>query len=197
VTGRGRGRPVYAARDLLRLGELCDAPLDCPEAIGRVIDNIGYRHDWRTDYKVRSVRASLHASTITCIDAAILAYGLLELLFEDVERRLLAIQRRDGNGEECGHCVALYFLEDGRFGAFGKSNYPGLGHRAPRRGNARDAALSYAEAYLALDFQPLYYGVTTLEAVAGDLDWRFSDGPLNEVAARLQGSYEYGFMLAR
>ena len=35
------------------------------------------------------------AERITCIDAAILAYGLLELLFPDVKRRLLAIHRRD------------------------------------------------------------------------------------------------------
>ncbi len=62
-------------------------------------------------------RSSLHAPKITCIDSAILAYGLLELLFGDVKRRLLAIHRRDPvSGEECGHCVALYWNDAGKVG---------------------------------------------------------------------------------
>jgi hypothetical protein len=44
-----------------------------------------------------------------------------------------------------------------------------------------------------MGFQPLYFGVTTLEQAAPDLDWRFFDGPLNELSSRLQASYEYGF----
>jgi hypothetical protein len=48
-----------------------------------------------------------------------------------------------------------------------------------------------------MGFEPLYFGVTTLEAVAGDLDWRCGEAPLNAVSAGLQASYEYSFMLAR
>ena len=41
---------------------------------------------FRNDYRVNSVSASLHAPQITCIDSAILAYGLLELLFSEIGR---------------------------------------------------------------------------------------------------------------
>jgi hypothetical protein len=187
----------YTERDIRRVLELAQAPLDTPEVIAKILDNMDYQHDWRTNYRVQSVRSSLHAPAITCIDAAILSYGLLELLFSDVKRRLLAIHRRDQAGEECGHCVTLYFTDDGRVGTFSKSSFPGLGHRAPRLADEHAAALSYAEAYIAMGFEPLYFGVTTLESVAGDLDWRCGDEPLNAVSAGLQASYEYSFMLAR
>jgi hypothetical protein len=190
-----KGVEAYQARDLRRVRELAGAPLETPEVIARVLDNLDYHHDWRADYRVQSVRSSLHSPRITCIDAAILAYGLLELLFADVKRRLLAVHRRDAKGEECGHCVALYWNDDGRVGALGRSNFAGLGHRPPELGGERDAAVSYAEAYLALGFRPLYYGVTSLEAVAGDVDWRFSEQPINSISERLQESYEYSFML--
>jgi hypothetical protein len=193
----GRIAQRYAERDIRRVRELAQVPLDGPDVIARVLDNIDYQHDWRSDYRVRSVRSSLHAPAITCIDAAILSYGLLELLFADVKRRMLAIHRRDQHGEECGHCVTLYFADDGRVGAFGKSSFPGLGHRAPILADEQAAAVSYAEAYIAMGFEPLYYGITTLESVAGELDWRCGERPLNAVSAGLQACYEYSFMLAR
>jgi hypothetical protein len=193
----GRVAERYAERDIRRVRDLARSPLDAPEVIATILDNIEYQHDWRNDYRVQSVRSSLHAPAITCIDAAILSYGLLELLFADVKRRLLAIHRRDQKGEECGHCVTLYFTDDGRVGTFSKSSFPGLGHRAPCLADEHAAAVSYAEAYLAMGFEPLYFGVTTLEAVAGDLDWRCGEAPLNAVSAGLQASYEYSFMLAR
>jgi len=150
-------------------------PLDKPEDLRRVIDGYQYLDDWRSNYTIQSVRSSLHSPRITCIDAAILSYGLLELLFPETKRRLLAIHRRDPKkDEECGHCVALYWGSDGRIGSFSKS---------------------YARAYVAMSFEPLYFGVTTLEEAAPDLDWRHHPGDLNVISDRLQASYEYGFMV--
>ena len=98
----------YEEADFRRIRELSGGPFEVPEDLRRVLDGIGYMEDWRTSYRVQSVKSSLHAPRITCIDSAILAYGLLELLFSGVKRRLLAIHRRDPvSGEECGHCVAL------------------------------------------------------------------------------------------
>jgi hypothetical protein len=168
-----------------------------PEDIRRVIDNYKYLDDWRANYRIQSVRSSVHASRITCIDAAILSYGLLELLFNDTKRRLLAIHRRDpAKDEECGHCVALYWGDDGRIGSFSKSSFKGLGHRDAIYSDELAIATSYAKAYVDMGFQPLYFGVTTLEEAAPDLDWRFHEGDLNEISERLQARYEYGFMLA-
>ena len=168
-----------------------------PEDLRRVLDGIGYLEDWRDAYRVQSVQASLHSEKITCIDSAILAYGLLELLFGDVKRRLLAIHRRDPvSGEEVGHCVALHWNDAGKVGSFAKSNYPGLGHRDAIFEDETAIAASYAQVYLKMGYQPLYFGVTTLEECAPDIDWRYSPDELNIISARIQEHYEYSFMLA-
>jgi len=180
---------------MMRLRDMAGgAPLSTPTDIRRVIDNFAYLDDWRANYRIQSVRSSLHAERITCIDAAILSYGLLELLFPDVKRRLLAIHRRDPKkDEEMGHCVALFWDASGRVGSFSKSSFVGLGHRDPVHPDETAVATSYAQAYVAMEFTPLYFGVSRLEEVAPDLDWRFHTSDLNEISERLQATYEYGF----
>jgi hypothetical protein len=187
----------YSPADVQRIhemarGEVLTAPID----IRKVIDNYNYLDDWRANYRIQSVRSSLHNTRITCIDAAILSYGLLEMLFPAVKRRLLAIHRRDPKkDEECGHCVALYWGEDGKVGSFSKSSFKGLGHRDAVFEDETAVATSYGEAYVAMGFEPLYFGVTTLETAAPDVDWRFHDGELNVISERLQACYEFGFMV--
>jgi hypothetical protein len=185
----------YTDADMRRLHQMAGGvAFQTPLDIRRVIDNFNYLDDWRANYRIQSVRSSLHADRITCIDGAILAYGLLELLFPETKRRLLAIHRRDpAKDEECGHCVALYWDEHGRVGSFSKSSFKGLGHRDAVHADETSVATSYAEAYVAMKFTPLYFGVTTLEDAAPDLDWRFHQGDLNEISDRLQAAYEYGF----
>lgn len=187
----------YTDADLQRLRVVAgDAPLEKPEDIRRIIDHYAYLDDWRANYRIQSVRSSLHNTRITCIDGAILAYGLLELLFPETKRRLLAIHRRDPKkDEECGHCVALYWNEKGKVGSFSKSSFKGLGHRDAAFDDETAVATSYGEAYMEMDFVPLYFGVTTLEQAAPDLDWRFHDGELNEISERLQACYEFGFVV--
>jgi hypothetical protein len=187
----------YTEADLERLRAVAgEAPLEKPEDIRRIIDNYAYLDDWRANYRIQSVRSSLHNTRITCIDAAILSYGLLEMLFPETKRRLLAIHRRDPKkDEECGHCVALYWNEKGKVGSFSKSSFKGLGHRDAVFDDETAVATSYGEAYIEMEFVPLYFGVTTLEQAAPDLDWRFHDGELNEISERLQACYEFGFVV--
>jgi hypothetical protein len=185
----------YGEAEFRRIRELGGGPLEAPEDLRRILDGIGYMEDWRSAYRVQSVQASLHSPKITCIDSAILAYGLLELLFSGVKRRLLAIHRRDPvSGEECGHCVALHWNDAGLVGSFAKSNYPGLGHRDAIFADEMAIAASYAQAYVKMGFQPLYFGVTTLEEAAPDIDWRYSPDELNILSDRIQEHYEYSFM---
>jgi hypothetical protein len=186
----------YDEADFRRLRALGCSRLESPQELEGVVDQYAYHADWRSDYRIRSVRSSLHSTRITCIDSAVFTYGLLELLFGHVMRRLLAIHRRDpATGEECGHCVTLYWNDRGKIGAFSKSSFAGLGHRDAVYASAQEIAESYAKAYLAMGFEPLYFGVTTLEQVAPDIDWRFSREPLNVLSARIQSAYEYAFML--
>lgn len=187
----------YDEADFQRLRELGCALFEAPEEIESVVDQYRYLDDWRTNYQIRSVRRSLHSTQITCIDSAVFTYGLLELLFTNVKRRLLALHRRDpATGEECGHCVTLYWNDHGKVGSFSKSSFEGLGHRAAVFSSEHDVAASYAKAYLSMGFEPLYFGVTTLEEVAPDVDWRFDPGPLNVLSERIQSSYEYTFVRA-
>ncbi|HEY1127392.1 MAG TPA: hypothetical protein VGF83_06495 [Actinomycetota bacterium] len=185
----------YTEADLNRVVEMAaGGGLSSPEDVRRIIDNFQYLDDWRANYRIQSVRSSLHNTRITCIDAAILSYGLLELLCGHVQRRLLAIHRRDPkSGEEVGHCVALYWSSNGRIGAISKSSFKGLGHREPIFPDETAVASSLAKAYVDMGFQPLYFGVTTLEEAAPDIDWRFHQGDLNILSERLQASYQYGF----
>jgi hypothetical protein len=186
--------PGYQEADLERVRTLA-GEVKQPEDLRRVLDALTYDEDWRANYAIKSVRSSLHSERITCIDAAILSYGLLELMFPALERHLLAIHRRDGKGEECGHCVALY-VRDGKMGAFSKSSFPGLGHRDAVHADGNAVALSYADAYVKMGFTPLYFGMARLEEVAPDLDWRGSPAPLNVLSERLQARYQYSFGLA-
>lgn len=185
----------YGEGDLRRLQVMAGGlPVERPADLRRIIDRFDYESEWRANYRIRSVRESLHADRITCIDGAILAYGLLELLFPQTQRRLLAIHRRDpAKDEECGHCVALYWDGSGRVGSFSKSSFEGLGHRDAVYADETAVATSYAEAYVAMKFTPLYFGVCRLEDAAPDLDWRLHEGDLNAISDRLQATYEYGF----
>jgi hypothetical protein len=194
-----RSRLGYSDADLRKLDEKMGAtPLDRPEDIRRILDGYQYLDDWRADYRIQSVRSSLHAQRITCIDGAILSYGLLELLFPKTKRRLLAIHRRDPKkDEECGHCVALYWGEDGKVGSFSKSSFVGLGHRDAVFPDETAIATSYGKAYVAMEFEPLYFGVSSLEDIAPNVDWRFHPGELNVLSDCLQATYEYGFMLEK
>jgi hypothetical protein len=186
----------YDEADFRRLRELGVGLFESPAEIRSVIDQYGYLDDWRDNYQIKSVRGSLHSRRITCIDSAVFSYGLLELLFSHVKRRLLAIHRRDPKkDEECGHCVTLYWNDAGKVGAFSKSSFEGLGHRDAIFADEHAVAASYAKAYLKMGFQPLYFGITTLEEVAPDIDWRFDRGALNILSERIQSSYEYAFML--
>ena len=185
----------YTPRDLERVVERAGGRFEHPDDVRCVIDSFGYLDDWRENYQIQSVRASLHSERITCIDAAILSYGLLDLL-PHVRRRLLAIHRRDQHGEECGHCVTLWWTESGCVGAFSKSSFAGLGHREATFKDEFAIAKSFAKAYVDMGITPLYFGVTTLEEVSHGFDWRFSADNLNELSERLKERYEYAFELA-
>jgi hypothetical protein len=189
----------YSEGDLRRLTEMSGGePLTRPEDVRRVLDNFQYLDNWRLDYRIQSVRSSLNNTHITCIDGAILSYGLLELLFPQTKRRLLAIHRRDPKkDEECGHCVTLFWNDKGRIGAFSKSSFKGLGHRDAIYADETAVATSFAEAYVDMGFEPLYFGVSKLEEVAPEIDWRLGKDALNEISSLLQGTYEYGFALEK
>jgi hypothetical protein len=91
--------------------------------------------------------------------------------------------------------VALHWNDAGKVGSFAKSNYAGLGHRDAVFDDESAIAASYAQAYLKMGFTPLYFGITTLEEAAPDVDWRYSTDALNVLSERIQEHYAYSFGL--
>jgi hypothetical protein len=68
----------------------------------------------------------------------------------------------------------------------------------PRRGLSVDEAAiatSYATAYVDMGFRAALLRDHHARGCGPDLDWRFHEGDLNEISARLQATYEYGFMV--
>lgn len=181
----------YSAQAVTRVTELAEGRFDTPADIVRVLDNFPYEHDWASEYEIRSAEDSLSRPRIMCLNAAILAYALLEA-FPGVQRRLIALHRRGPDGVECGHVATAYREEGGGFGAFSKSNYPVLHHRPPRFESIEALAVSFAEGYVSMRFTPLYYGTPSLDAMQG-VDWRFSAAPLTQHLSAFMAAYEYEF----
>jgi len=111
-----------------------------------------------------------------------------------VKRSLLALHRRSPDGVECGHVVTAWWDDDGRVGAFSKSNFSVLDHRAPRHASLEGVALSYALGYLSIGYVPLYFGTPSLEALKG-VDWRLSGDAFTEQLSSFIDAYEYAFDL--
>jgi hypothetical protein len=183
----------YCDAALDRVSRLAGGRFDVPADILHVLDNFPYEHDWSRDYAIRSAQASLLRPEIMCINAAILAYALLDA-FPGVRRQLIALHRRGPDGVECGHVVTAYWRDGGRLGAFSKSNYPALAHRPLRFASLEALAVSFAAGYLSMGFTPLYYGTPSLEQMDG-ADWRLDPQPLTQHLARFIDAYEYEFDL--
>jgi len=183
----------YRPEAVRRVLTLAGGRFESPGDIARVLDNFPYEHDWAGDYQIRSAQASLMRPRIMCINAAILSYALLDC-FPQVKRSLLAMHRRGPDGVECGHVVTAWWAEDGRVGAFSKSNFSALDHRAPRHASLEGVALSYALGYLGMGYVPLYFGTPSLDALQG-VDWRLSGDAFTDQLSRFIDAYEYAFEL--
>jgi len=112
----------FLAADIEILFQRSRGNLEAPADIKTLLDGYGYDYNWAQEYSVQSAITSCRAENLSCINAAIFAYSMLGG-FSDHTRTLLAIHRRDSQGVECGHVVALSEHE-GKVYAFGKSNYP-------------------------------------------------------------------------
>jgi hypothetical protein len=189
-----RLRRIGYSRDALeRVLELAEGRFDMPADVQRVLDNFPYERDWARDYRILSAQAALLQPNIMCLNAAILSYALLEA-FPRVQRQLLVMHRRGPDGMECGHAVTVYHCPGGSLGAFSKSNYAVLGHRAQHFPSVEALAIDYAAGYTSIGITPLYYGTLSLDDLPG-IDWRLGSEPLTDCLPHITASYEYAFEL--
>ena len=177
-------------------------PFEVPEDLRRVLDGIGYLEDWRTAYRVQSVQASLHANED----------HLHRLRDPRLRPPRAAVRRRQapparhspprsgvGRGGRPLRRAALERRRQGRLAS--RSRTTPVSATATRSSPTSTAiAASYAQTYLKMGFEPLYFGVTTLEEAAPDVDWRYSTGraqhPVRTDPAELRLLFHDGPMTA-
>lgn len=178
-----------------RLRIRCEGVLQVPGDIKRVLDSYGYDYDWERDYVVRSAASSSADETLSCINAAVLAYTLLGAL-PDQARALLAIHRRDPHGVECGHVVALSECQ-GEIYALGKSNYPQLNRVYGPFPDRYAASTAFGRAYLSMSFTPLYFGFFDPVGFCSPQTLASSPEPLNGLCNYMMSNYQYAFDVER
>lgn len=186
----------YRAADVARIEALlgkATADVRSPDELRRAIDALDGERNGAEAGRVRSVTASLHAAHVGTVDAALVAYALLELSCPAVPRRILMIRWRNHAGELRLHAATLWWNGRGRVGAFAKARAPGLGHRTAVFSDANAVAGSYARALWAAGAVPLAFGLARLEELAGDLDWRVSGAGLEVLASRLESECVHTF----
>lgn len=173
----------------------CRKVFQSPIDIKHILDSYEYDYDWERDYVVRSAASSSEERTLSCINAAALAYALLGALPEQT-RTLLAIHRKDQKGVECGHVVALSECQ-GEVYALGKSNYPALNRVYGPFPSRHAAATAFGRAYLSMHFTPLYFGFFDPVNFCSLQTLISSSEPLNGLCDYMMSNYEYAFEIER
>ena len=135
------------------------------------------------------------AQRITCIDAAILPMACSSCCSPTSSGACSPSTAAIREGEECGHCVTLYWSDDGKVGSFSKSSFEGSAtatRSTPTSGGRRELRRGLPE----MGFKPLYFGVTTLEEVAPRHRLALLDAAtLNVLSERIQARTSTRFML--
>jgi hypothetical protein len=163
--------------------------LSNPFKIQAFLDKLAYS----TEDIYRCPLRVLRERTAHCFDGALFAAAALRRIgFPPLVTELVPNDRDDV------HLLALYKV-DGHWGAVAKSNFVGLRFREPIYRSLRELALSYFEPYYNLAYEKTLRGVKrplNLEVFAGS-EWMVSDGPLDEIARRLDDRREIPLITAR
>ena len=169
---------------------------DTPGDIRTLLNSYPYDYSWEREYVVKSAASALRDNQLSCINAGILAYSLLNC-FDVFRQLIMAIHRRDSNGVECGHIVTLYREGDGEMWSFSKSNHVILNDLKGPFKDEFHAAVTFGKAYKKIGFTPLYFGFYNLEEFVEHRDWQTTDERLNAVCDYMIGNYQYCFEESR
>lgn len=184
----------FTARDYAIVESRCHDEPQSLNDIKVLLDSYGYDYSWNNEYIVQSATVSLRSETLSCINAAVMSYALLDVL-GNKSRILLAIHRRDQDGVECGHVVALGETQ-GCWFALGKSNYPELNAVYGPFESRNAVALAFARAYVSIGFTPLYYGFFHPEACCAADELIASDSKLNSLCEYMVSNYQYAYSVS-
>jgi hypothetical protein len=136
---------------------------------------------YSAEERYRSPKTVLSDRTAHCFDGALFAAAALRYLgYPPLILEMLPNDRDDD------HMLAVYKLK-GYWGAVAKSNFAGLTYREPVYRTIRELILSYFEQFYNIEREKTLRGYTVpLNLRAFDrLNWMGEDGPLDDIADRL------------
>ncbi len=151
--------------------------LNSPQAIQAYLNRIPYS----TDAFYRCPLRVLREEVAHCFDGALFAAAALRRLgYPPLIMELIPNERDDD------HLLAL-FRQGGHWGAVGKSNFVGLRYREPIHRTLRELVMTYFEPYFNVLREKTLRGYRRPLnlSVFDRRQWMASDGPLEDVAARL------------
>ena len=119
---------------------------------------------------MRSFRGVHQHKSAHCLEGALAAAFLLE--HHGYPPLLLDLESSDN----LDHVVLVYRGKNGKWGAVGKSRYPGLMGRKPAFRTLRDLAWSYVDPFVDRTGSVTGWAVYDLREFKGGPDWRYDPG---------------------
>ncbi|HWG92258.1 MAG TPA: hypothetical protein VNZ52_15515 [Candidatus Thermoplasmatota archaeon] len=144
------------------------ARLRTPEQVQAWLRRLDYNKE-PEGQTLRSFRGVLEHKTAHCLEGALAAAFLLE--FHGYPPLLLDLESDD----KLDHVVFAYRGPGGRWGAVGKSRFPGLMGRRPLFRSVRDLAWSYVDPFVDFTGRVKGYALFDLRELPG-ADWRLARG---------------------
>lgn len=141
--------------------------LRTPAQVQRWLREIDYNHE---DGTMRSFRGVYKHKAAHCLEGALAAAFILE--HHGYPPLLLDLESLD----ELDHVVFLYQAKNGKWGAVGKSRYPGLMGRKPVYANVRTLAWSYVDPFIDATGAVTGWATYDLREHKGGPDWRYDPG---------------------
>lgn len=143
----------------------------------RWLASLDYNHETKAP-SLKGFRGVLRHKSAHCLEGALAAAFLLET--QGHPPLLLDLESDDA----LDHVVAVYRGPRGRWGAVGKSKYPGLMGRRPVYRTLRDLAWSYVDPFVDKTGRVKGYGVLDLREADGP-DWRTAPGNVWRIERQL------------
>lgn len=175
------GYTSCAAETLLSFNEI---GFSCMNDVHFLIKHFGYYKLNPGEIYNRTISQAIDGGSITCLEAALIAYDLASMLKNDT--RIMTMTRFDPKENTyLGHAALIYRANNSLFSAIAISRHTAQGERHARYLTEEMVVLSYAETYIELGLVPICFGISDIYTFTLDLDWRRSVSAMQKLHASL------------
>lgn len=162
-------------------------------AVHHAVASMPYCNEWKDNYRIRSPQALIKAEarSLMCMEGALYAGVMLERVGVN-DLCYLGIHREDKEGNQSGHCVCVYRVND-RYGCISVSNIDTLVSFLPRYETIEEVVEFYINAYHRAGFKPMFYGLFKGDDFVNALnkDWASTEDDLSELSDYILNNYQY------